>query len=320
MAKDSDKRYKNWCFTLNNYNEKEIEELKDMDDYTYLLLGFEIGEKKTPHIQGFVKFSKAVRLSKLKKVNKRIHWEQTRGTDAENITYCKKDGKFAEFGEYKNEQGKRNDIHNLAEEIKKGKSKKEIIDEFPELYIKYNKGIETMINHYTKDRSTAPQVVWVCGKAGSGKTRLIAEKFPDYYPKPPNKWWDGYCNQECICFDDFDPTHMNFREFLMILDRYKYQGEIKGGFVKINSPYIYITCEFAPDDLWTGNTLMQVLRRIDKIIYKKRNEKDIIYDLDKNIDICKKYAKDKLNEKKLSYSDKKRIILNEISSEENSIL
>jgi len=54
---------------------------------------------------------------------------------------------------------------------------------------------------------------------------------------------------------------------LKLCDRYKYSGQVKGGFVKINSPFIFITCEFPPSHFWIGNTLTQVLRRADKIIY-----------------------------------------------------
>jgi len=57
---------------------------------------------------------------------------------------------------------------------------------------------------------------------------------------------------------------------LRLLDKYPYQGQIKGGYVKINSNII-ITCEFPPEYFWKGNELAQITRRINKIFEKKIN-------------------------------------------------
>jgi len=50
---------KSWVLTLNNYSDEEYGSLKqvleNLGDY---ILGKEIGESGTPHIQGYVKFQK----------------------------------------------------------------------------------------------------------------------------------------------------------------------------------------------------------------------------------------------------------------------
>lgn len=86
---------KRWCFTLNNYSEDQFEHLARMfDDFsTIWIMGREIGESGTPHIQGYVEFEKTTR--PIEKIGiKEIHWEKTKGTRQQNLDYCCKDGNF----------------------------------------------------------------------------------------------------------------------------------------------------------------------------------------------------------------------------------
>ena len=53
---NSAKRYRNFCFTVNNYTDSQI---KGLDNYNcnYLVYGLEIGKLGTPHIQGYIEFT-----------------------------------------------------------------------------------------------------------------------------------------------------------------------------------------------------------------------------------------------------------------------
>ena len=83
---------KRWCFTLNNYTSEHIELISSIvpalcDKY---IVGKEIGESGTPHLQGFVCFKTKIR--PLSKINiPEIHWEKAKGNDASQ-NYCGKDG------------------------------------------------------------------------------------------------------------------------------------------------------------------------------------------------------------------------------------
>jgi len=93
------------------------------------------------------------------------------------------------------------------------------------------------------------------------------EKHPgNFYIKPEGKWWDGYVQQQAIILDDWYHS-TPFRELLTLLDRYKCTREVKGGSVKINSPFIYITSEYAPEYFFQGTELDQLRRRITSVIH-----------------------------------------------------
>lgn len=87
---------KRWCFTLNNYSENDkillTEKFNSSKDL--YIIGEEIGESGTPHLQGYVNFSNKIRLTALKKINPKIHWEKCKGSEEDNIKYCSKDNKY----------------------------------------------------------------------------------------------------------------------------------------------------------------------------------------------------------------------------------
>lgn len=104
-----------WCFTLNNYTEDEYTTLSsNTNAYVYLVIGKEVGEAGTPHLQGFIIFSSRKRLNSVKQiVGARAHCEAARGSSQQARVYCQKDGNFAEFGEFpitREGQGRRSDL------------------------------------------------------------------------------------------------------------------------------------------------------------------------------------------------------------------
>lgn len=84
-----------WCFTLNNYTPEEENKLKVMveKECKFCVCGHEVGEKGTPHLQGYLEFKRKIRFNQVKiLLGSRYHIEKAKGSKWDNITYCEKDG------------------------------------------------------------------------------------------------------------------------------------------------------------------------------------------------------------------------------------
>lgn len=268
----STSRARGFLLTINNpTNEDKI--ALESDDFKYLVYQYEKGEEGTLHIQAFIYYANA-RVFPKKKFP-RAHIEAAKNINAA-MNYCKKEesrveGPF-EFGDPPG-QGRRTDLEAVANDILKGKSLKTVAVENPDIYVRYFKGLKALQYEVWEHRTEAPQIIWLWGKSGVGKTSYVFKKHArdEIYIKDGTPWWDGYNRQEAILIDDFD-GRWPFRDFLRLNDRYPYQGQYKGGYIKINSPYIYITCEFPPEHFYGAfdeNELEQVKRRITECIELK---------------------------------------------------
>lgn len=93
--KKQDIQYINYCFTLNNYTENEIRDLEiNIKQYCKkAIVGKEVGEEGTPHLQGQLTFKKKTRITEIKKLAgfERTHIEKTNNIKASE-KYCQKDG------------------------------------------------------------------------------------------------------------------------------------------------------------------------------------------------------------------------------------
>lgn len=272
MTSETDKRSRGWVFTLNNYDKNDEDKLQTRD-CVYLVYGREIAPTTgTPHLQGYIEFKSAKTHSAVAKFfNIRgIHFEMRRGTPEEASNYCKKEGDFFEKGTMPMANGVRKGFKEACDKILSGVPIEEIATEYPEEYVRYSSGLKSLATMKVKPRdpNNPPQIIWFWGLAGTGKTREAYERHEKVYIKDGTQWWDGYEGQEAIIIDDFEAIEWNYRDFLRLLDRYPYRGQFKGGYVNVNSPYIYITCEYHPSKIWNGNKLAQVTRRLTTIVEK----------------------------------------------------
>lgn len=117
-------RTKNWCFTLNNYTQNDIDKIDKLRDErgVYVIYGKEVGESGTPHLQGFVSFPSRKRLTYVKNKIGQAHFSMARMID-NSIEYCKKEGDYVEFGirpHDNKKSGKRNDLESFKEDVKSG--------------------------------------------------------------------------------------------------------------------------------------------------------------------------------------------------------
>jgi len=120
------------------------------------------------------------------------------------------------------------------------------------------------------------EVIW--GKTGTGKTRYchdVARIFydSDVWIYPGRGWFDGYTGQQVAIFDDFYGD-VSIDVMLKVLDLYKLNVPVKGGFVAWNPKRIYITSNKSPTDWYNElnmNQLEALLRRFHKIEYVDEN-------------------------------------------------
>ena len=88
---------KRYCLTLNNYTNEEYNSLLTFfssNSSNKYIIGKEVGESGTPHLQMYINFESKIRFTALKKINTRLHIEACRGSESDNIKYCSKDGDF----------------------------------------------------------------------------------------------------------------------------------------------------------------------------------------------------------------------------------
>lgn len=270
-----DTRAHSWCFTLNNYTPEELSVMTSTNA-TYHIIGEELAPGTgTPHLQGYLHFASAKKLSTLRNTNGRAHYEVAKGTAEQNYTYCTKSAYVIHENGTMPEQGKRNDLTVIATEVIEGRPIREIALDHPAEFVRYHRGLqmlETVVHPALKRPNMS--VLWLWGATGVGKSRYAFDNYVNPYIKDSTKWWDGYSSlNDVIVLDDFD-ARMAYRDVLRLLDIYPFRGEIKGGVVSVNCQKIIITCDRTPDKLYahvsTGE-FSQIRRRIHEIRELKHN-------------------------------------------------
>ncbi len=131
-----------FVITINNYSEEMKESLMDLPIIDYGVLGAEIGENGTCHLQGYLQLNQQQTVTALQKklvaAGIRSWIAIARGTPEQNFTYCSKDHEITEWGTMK-ESGKRTDLDEIYKLIEAGKSEEEILAAFPKQWYRYYK-------------------------------------------------------------------------------------------------------------------------------------------------------------------------------------
>lgn len=266
---------KHWCFTLNNPTDEEIEQLKNCDCRFIVFQKENAPGTGTLHLQGYLMLDTKKRLSYVKLINGRAHWEIARGTPRQNIDYCTKAGGFDVYrrGIEPSGQGKATVLDDAIHELKSGKNPNQLVEKYATELCRYHRGLDRVYSALSGHREWKTEVSWFFGKTGTGKSRAVYDICGPtaYYKMPCNKWWDGYFGQEDVIIDDYRRDMCTFGELLRLFDRYPHRVETKGGSQAFLAKRIFITTPKSPRDTWIKDDgseredIEQLLRRIELV-------------------------------------------------------
>lgn len=324
MKELQESQYRRICYTLSNYTEDELELLRNYKNVKIHVAGFEEAPTTgTPHIQGYIEFISKQRFAKIKKdFGPRFHFERCYGDRKSNIDYIanNKDKPAYKQFIYFISDDITTDSANVQEVkswIESGISLEEILDD-PSYgaTAKTIKLYKELAPIYQKPRSWRPEVIWIYGEAGHGKTLYVHSQEPSLYIlQLEKKWFDGYTDQQAILWDDLDwdlydggvqdssrdklEQQRLFQRLLSLCDRYAFRGNVKGSSVQIVAKRIYLVAHQPPWELWrpsfsvwprTDNIhqrptpeairsdrhLSQIMRRITRIVHLELDNVDDI--------------------------------------------
>lgn len=173
-------RSRNWCFTLNNYSEDDYQRLLAVE-CVYIVIGKEVGESLTPHLQGFIVNNDARTMTAMrKKICSKCHWEPCKGSVDENYVYCTKDVVFEERGVKPMSQKQKGDGEKERWEEILSLTKSGEHDKLPaEIQFKHAKTIDYVYQKECRKRvleDTESKMEWYCGATGTGKSRKAREE------------------------------------------------------------------------------------------------------------------------------------------------
>lgn len=95
-------QYTYWFFTYNNYEEEKIEQLEQVfrHECKWYVFQKEIGKEGTPHLQGTICLKIKQRMTSLKKIDLKIHWEPTKSVLGSRVYCTKKDTSVGQVYSY----------------------------------------------------------------------------------------------------------------------------------------------------------------------------------------------------------------------------
>jgi len=248
----------------------------------YWVAGEEIGDGGLHHIQFMLCLTSPKRSSTILKLfPSPVHLEvkSKDSTMAQAAEYCKKDGKFVEFGELPNDQhvnGLKVIKDNYQDTLEKAK-KGEFDAIIPKHQIVHYKTIR-QIRHDTKPmpedltwtEGNQPNT-WIHGPTRVGKSWMAREMLkPRFYTKnAANKWWDRYDGQANVLIEDIDPSHGYQGHYLKIwADKYAFPVEIKCSGDLIRPQKIVVTSNYTIQEVFPDPSIHLPLLERFKIIEK----------------------------------------------------
>lgn len=258
---------KYWCFTVNN--PEELLEIDQWDTKPKMCVWqLEMGEEGTLHYQGYIEFETRLRRRPIMSNYYDFGWLGLRaGSKEQAVTYCTKDDTRLEGPWYwPNEatcvnfgpqQGQRTDLEAMLGAVKRGAKDAELAEDYTVAYAKYYKGanqVRCALGLGEKRNAEGIEVIWVCGKPGTGKTHWCQEEYPPsdtVYWKSESNWWpDLMDSHTTIVFNDFHSGWMTCGMLKRLLDTGVFCTKNKGGHKQLLATTFVFTANRHPKKLY----------------------------------------------------------------------
>lgn len=249
-----DSAVRQYCLTINNWTAEDLDQAYGigLDYCTYAIVGEEVGEKGTPHLQIYFRLTEKVRFSTIKSWFPNAHVEKSKGTCYDNFVYCSKEGNFHEFGQRPPvPASKSKDWQAMFDKALANKYHEIAAGDLIQHGLKLERAVALYLSSTPKVAREQLYNFIFTGPSGVGKS-LVATMFGNLvYNKPEGKWYPNYRGQPIIYWEDVEPKDFtdNARFWKRALDHEPIQVEIKGGHVWSVPKVVYITSNYKLDDL-----------------------------------------------------------------------
>lgn len=159
---------------------------------------------------------------------------------------------------------------------------KRVTEEFPVVFVKYSRGLQSLASTRIKARTLATPIIAVVlwGRTRTGKTyraHKALESVPYYVKMSGNKWWDGYGGEQFVIIDEV-LNCIELPDLLKWLDPYPCKVEVKGGTVELAATKFILTSNYHPEAWFEKagrGSIDALLARFSHVIQVDSREDDI---------------------------------------------
>jgi len=276
-------RSRAWCFTLNN-PDAELDLAVDFSKVTNVVYAvWQLERVTVPHYQGYIEMKNVATLAAMKKIVPGAHFECRKGTAVEARAYCMKDESREagpwEYGTFTEpSSGARTDLAEVRDYILSGKSKRDVLDKYPDTLAKYPRFVDTVLIERVRgsakpildftprpwqkcildmvtDEPHPRQILWIFDNYGNnGKTFLakyLVQEHSGFYCNGGKSTDITYAyNGEPICIFDYvrdSEQYVNYGVIEQVKNGLYFSAKYESSMRVFAVPHVVIFANFTPD-------------------------------------------------------------------------